>query len=130
MRTLRWYEAQLDREDLSDELREEYEAEANRLADKLSKDQEKKLLAKQEEELARLEKSKEIAKLFDTDPDTLFAKYGAEFLDDYDVDGCVVTSKVAPEHHEGQWMLDTQQEAVNKKKQLVNWRIYNHYCRN
>lgn len=129
MKTLSWYEKQLDLNSLSPEIRAEYEREADRLATAITISQQKR---KEIERLIAEEmkaKGQQIAKLFHSAPDTLFAEYGHEFIEDYEVNGCIVISKVCRDDQEGVWTMNSQIDAQKKVKQLVNWRIYNHYVR-
>ena len=127
---LSWLETQLDREDLSSQLRAQYEAEADRLANGLTLIQQKQAARTQEE----LNKIADISALFQAkDVNTLVSKYGHEFIDDYEilVEGSdhVVYSSVSRESQSNRWICKDEEEAISKRNQLLYYRVYDHYMR-
>jgi hypothetical protein len=61
-----------------------------------------------------------------SETDALIDKYGHEFINDYTIEGNTVFSKVSHDHQDNSWETDNPEKKV---RQLVYWRIYDHYLR-
>lgn len=128
---LEWLEYQLENVNLPDNVREQYESEADKLASHETKQQEKT-------KLAELDKQYKIATISDMidmgRTDQLVAMYGDEFVGDYETrkegDEQVIYSSVARDDQPGRWVCPSDDEAKAKLKQLLYYRIYDHYYRN
>lgn len=99
------------------------DAEGNEIAEGLNRVEEAyqaRLKAKEVEQQAKLDNIRNLVSLGKVDQ--LIAEYGHEFIDDYHIDGSVITSHVSEE----QW---TEEDTKAKLKQLLYYRIYDHYMR-
>jgi DNA repair exonuclease SbcCD ATPase subunit len=127
MNRLDHIESLLDSDNLSNEQRAKLEAEADELANRLSKNQEKQ----KQRDIELLEKRRQIAALYKLGDGTLYKVFGHEFIDDYEsaVEGTdhVVYSKVARDDQNTRWVCKTAEEAEAKVKQLIEWRVWKHY---
>lgn len=127
---LDWLEDQLDRDDLPEALRIQYNSEADDIANRNTKQQEKNRAA----ELDRQYKIATISDMIDMGrTDQLVAMYGDEFVGDYETrkegDEQVIYSSVARDDQPSRWVCPSEDEAKAKLKQLLYYRIYDHYYR-
>jgi signal transduction histidine kinase len=122
-RRLNEIEKMLDTMDESDTRYEALNAEADRLAEELSKIEEiylAQLKLKEAEFEAKAERIKVLDRLGQIDQ--IVEEYGNEFIDDYDIDSDSISSRVTEE----QWNnVDTE----TKLRQLLYNRICNAYIR-
>ena len=105
------------------------EAQADELAEELNKIQERTEAQLKEEELKRKErKAAIVADIIqlnkDSKWDEMIAKYGGEFIDNYEIQGNSVLSFAKGEVNT--WEVDDPEK---KLRQLLVWRIYDHYVR-
>jgi hypothetical protein len=127
---LEWLEYQLEMVNLSEELRAQYNREADDLASRETKQQEKTKAT----ELDKQYKIACIADMIDSNhTDQLVAAYGDEFVGDYETrrEGTehVIYSSVARDDQPSRWPCPTEDDAKAKLKQLLYYRIYDHYYR-
>lgn len=103
------------------------DSEANDIADQLNEIDDIYTKRAMEEFRLKEEKLEDIIRLnAEGKVEQLIDKYGHEFIDDYEVIGDTIHSKVAPEHGDSQWTVkDTQK----KLRQLLYYRIYDRYIR-
>lgn len=130
MTRLDWLELQLERSDLSLSDRAKFEVEAARLADDISKRQEREREAERE----RNAMVRRIQELYHTENfAALYQLHGHEFKNDYEIliegEEHVVYSSVARDNQPSRWPCPSEQKAKSKLYQLVGYRIYDHYCR-
>lgn len=109
---------------------EEYarlDAEANELVEAVVQVEDIIKQEMKQKEEAQKAKIAEIKDLYEGNKTgLLFDKYGHEFIDDYKIEGNTVFSLVARESQNSTWETE---EPEQKVKQLVSYRIYNHYVR-
>ncbi len=99
------------------------DAEANEIADGLNRVEEAYQARIRAEEAEKQAKIDYICDLVGKGRmDQLVNEYGHEFIDDYKIDGSVITSHVSDE----QW---TEEDVDAKMRQLLYYRIYDHYVR-
>lgn len=128
---LDWLEDQLDRDDLPEALKVAYNREADDIANRNTKQQEKNKMT----ELDRQYKIATISDMVDMGKtDQLVAMYGDEFVGDYDTrkegEEQVIYSSVAKDDQPSRWVCTSEDEAKAKLRQLLYYRIYDHYYRN
>jgi len=106
---------------------ERLEIEANNIAEQISFIEEQDKVQNELEIKAKLQKLNEIISLGKEGKwDILFNKYGSEFVDDYSIQDNKVISHVAKPNQNDEWEVKNPDK---KLRQLVGWRIYDHYRR-
>jgi hypothetical protein len=131
MTRLDWLEEQLERVDLDATSRAKYEAEAAKLATSLSKRQDK-------EREAKLEHQGKVLRVLELyrngDFAALYNLHGSMFEQDYEIltegEDHVVYSSVARDNQPSRWPCPSEGKAKAKLRQLVAYRVYDHFCRN
>lgn len=125
-----WLVEQLDREDVSAELKAKYEQELDDMAERVTRSQQKEAQAKQAT-LARNALIRE--SLLAGDLNVIDAFGIPEFGEDYEVtvegESHVVYSKVANDLQENRWIFSESDSAVSKFRKLVWDRLYSKYVR-
>ena len=125
-----WLCEQLDRNDLSDTLRESYERELDSFADRFTKVQ-VKMKQNEEKERARLADIR--AKILANDDDFVQAFGDTEFGSDYELvqegDQYVVYSKVARDDQDHRRVHETYEKAYADRRWLYWNRLYTKYVR-
>lgn len=122
-----WLERQLDRDDLTDQEFELFNAEINSLQDAINASKEK-----QKQEL--IEKSNKISQMIaEGKVNELVEEYGQQFIGDYTItDSHQVLSFAFNDRNPDQqkvWQLDSHEAAVKKLNNLLYNRVYDHYVR-
>jgi len=129
-RTLDWYEDELEREDLSPELRKEYEEQADRLAGLITKSAAKakaRILKEQE----RLEDIKQRLKSGDESVIDIVGipEFGQDYELKFEDPNHVVYSHVALEAQQDRHVHPTLNEARSHYRKLIWDRLYTKYVR-
>jgi hypothetical protein len=128
---LEWLERQLDRADISDELADQYNREANEIQSKINHDKAKARQRKALENAARIQHVLELVE--EGRMVELVETYGGEFQDDYTITDSfmVISGCFNPRNPNGQncWQCDDLASALQKKFQLIYYRVYDHYVR-
>lgn len=135
MKGLDWYEAQLDRDDLDAGIRRQYEAEADRLAGGMTRQQEDL----QRKKRAAAERAAEIRRLLEGGDTSVVDLYGPEeFGQDYSLtlskagNGYPVWhlhSFVAKDSQPGDWTFEDESKARAQLHSLLYDRMYYKYVK-
>jgi hypothetical protein len=119
-------EATLDQLDPDSEEYAALNAEADEIADGLNRVDaayKDRILAQEAAKQAKIDRIRELDSLGKTDQ--MISEYGEEFINDYHVQSNTITSNVSEE----QWCMDDEGKTDAKLKQLLYYRIYDHYVR-
>ena len=130
----RWLEKQLDREDLTDEEFDLYNAELNALQDQVNSSNDRQKQERLAKEQARREELAKIHQMFDEGKvNELVEEYGQQFIGDYTItEKHEVLSFTFNERNPDQqkvWQCGSHEAAVKKLNKLLYYRVYDHYMR-
>ncbi len=126
-----WYETQLDRDDLDPATRQQYEAEADRLAAGLTRQQDA-LTQRQRVKAARIAEIRALLESGRTDAVDLYGleEFGQDYTTEVDEFGIYqVRSFVARDGQPDQWSFDDEEGARRCLHGLIWDRMYTKYVR-
>lgn len=125
-----WLCEQLDNGNLNPQLKAQYEAELDKIANQITKQKQRltELAAERQAKIVELQNL-----INEGNQHAVVAMYGHEFADNYEIstEGAdfVVYSSAAKDFQNNRWPCPSMEEAERKKLQLIYYRVYDYYMR-